>query len=92
MTSEARPRDAERGPPALLLLHGFALDSRMWRPQVEAHANVIAIAYGVEYPGGFLQQQLAVGVDWRIGKLHDRDEFLDEVKFDEFWLHDFPLL
>jgi pimeloyl-ACP methyl ester carboxylesterase len=41
MTSEARPSDARasRGQqPALVLLHGFALDSRMWRRQVEAFA------------------------------------------------------
>ena len=36
MTSEANPSDARRGQPALVLLHGFALDSRMWRRQVEA--------------------------------------------------------
>ena len=36
MISEASPRDARGAQPALVLLHGFALDSRMWRRQVEA--------------------------------------------------------
>ena len=39
MTSEAKPSDTERAQqPALVFLHGFALDSRMWRRQVEAFA------------------------------------------------------
>lgn len=41
MTSEARPsgaREARGRQPPLVLLHGFALDSRMWRRQVEAFA------------------------------------------------------
>jgi 3-oxoadipate enol-lactonase len=45
MTSEAKPSDASDagGPrakrPALVMLHGFALDSRMWRRQVEAFST-----------------------------------------------------
>lgn len=44
MTSEAKPSDpseagATRSPrPALVMLHGFALDSRMWKRQVDAFA------------------------------------------------------
>ena len=39
MTSEAKPSGARTGQPALVLLHGFALDSRMWRRQVEAFGD-----------------------------------------------------
>jgi pimeloyl-ACP methyl ester carboxylesterase len=45
MTSEATPSGAARGAlgeaerPALVFLHGFALDSRMWRRQVDAFAR-----------------------------------------------------
>src|SRR4051794_15710805 len=38
MTSEPRP-GGEAQAPALVMLHGFALDSRMWRRQVEAFAE-----------------------------------------------------
>jgi 3-oxoadipate enol-lactonase len=38
MTAEARP-SARKGQPALVMLHGFALDSRMWRRQVDAFSE-----------------------------------------------------
>src|SRR6476661_4461415 len=39
MTSEPKPSAADHAQkPALVMLHGFALDSRMWRRQVEAFA------------------------------------------------------
>lgn len=40
--------------PALVLLHGYALDSRMWRPQVEAFADTHRILL-VDLPGFGLQ-------------------------------------
>jgi len=35
-TQEQRPVSIRAGQPAVVMLHGFALDSRMWRRQVEA--------------------------------------------------------
>lgn len=45
--------------PALVLLHGFALDSRVWRPQVEALADEFRILL-IDLPG-FGPQARAVG-------------------------------
>jgi len=39
MTSVGMSSGARAGQPALVLLHGFALDSRMWRKQVEAFSH-----------------------------------------------------
>lgn len=38
MTSDGRPAPALAAQPAVVMLHGFALDARMWRRQVEALA------------------------------------------------------
>jgi pimeloyl-ACP methyl ester carboxylesterase len=38
MTAEATKSGERQRQPALVMLHGFALDSRMWRPQVEEFA------------------------------------------------------
>jgi pimeloyl-ACP methyl ester carboxylesterase len=38
MSAEAVTKAERLGQPALVMLHGFALDSRMWRPQVEEFA------------------------------------------------------
>jgi 3-oxoadipate enol-lactonase len=54
MTSEPKPsgatEQAASARPALVLLHGFALDSRMWRRQVEAFAPDYRILT-VDLPG-----------------------------------------
>lgn len=62
MTARARAAD-ER--PALVLLHGFAMDSRMWRRQVEAFAKDYRLVL-VDLPG-FGPQAREVG-EIEIGK------------------------
>ncbi|MBX3187213.1 MAG: alpha/beta fold hydrolase [Labilithrix sp.] len=47
MTSGAKPNEAL---PALVMLHGFALDARMWRRQVEAFSSAYRVLT-VDLPG-----------------------------------------
>jgi pimeloyl-ACP methyl ester carboxylesterase len=49
MTSEPRA-SAEASAPALVMLHGFALDARMWRPQIEAFSDDYRILT-IDLPG-----------------------------------------
>lgn len=75
MTSEPRPSGAEKpqsSQPALVLLHGFALDSRMWRRQVEAFASDYRILT-VDLPGFGPQARELGEVDPAAGVLHAMD-------------------
>ena len=78
MTSEARPSVARQGQPALVMLHGFALDSRMWRRQVDAFSTEFRVVT-LDLPG-FGPQAREVGeVDPTEGVLRA----LDVAKIDK---------
>src|SRR5260221_9424887 len=67
MTSEAQPSASERAQqPALVMLHGFALDSRMWRRQVQAFARDYRIIT-VDLPGFGPQARELGEVDAALG-------------------------
>lgn len=50
MTSVGKPTGPRADKPALVLLHGFALDSRMWRRQVEAFSEDFRVVT-IDLPG-----------------------------------------
>jgi len=50
MTAVGKPSGASADKPALVMLHGFALDSRMWRRQVEAFSEDFRVLT-VDLPG-----------------------------------------
>jgi 3-oxoadipate enol-lactonase len=78
MTAEARPSAARNAQPAIVLLHGFALDSRMWRRQVEAFDGDYRVVT-LDLPG-FGPQAREVGeVDPAAGVL----QALDVAKIDK---------
>lgn len=50
MVAQGKAEAGRATSPALVMLHGFALDSRMWRPQVEAFADDYRVLT-VDLPG-----------------------------------------
>jgi pimeloyl-ACP methyl ester carboxylesterase len=72
MTSEAKPSDPSRARPALVMLHGFALDSRMWKRQVEAFSTDYRVVT-VDLPGFGPQARELGEVDPAAGVLRALD-------------------
>lgn len=73
MTSEAKPSDTDRAQqPALVFLHGFALDSRMWRRQVEAFSSEYRVVT-LDLPGFGPQARQLGEVDASVGVLRALD-------------------
>ena len=69
MTSEAKPSDTDRAQQAaLVFLHGFALDSRMWRRQVEAFSSEYRVVT-LDLPGFGAQARALGEVDASVGVL-----------------------